>query len=264
MAIFDVGSLAYQTTSVATGFVSTIFSLARWHGPHLPEGRHHHRPGHRQHRLRRRHRGHPVLRCAGRPGSQLISRDRFHPVGDDLYRYVSGGRRARDRRVGGLTDGAHAGVGDDPHRRLHPPAPGTPHAFLYKRACLRSTWAGRGCGQRRGSRWHKRTRSASPLRGVRSGRSRVQHDLTGGDGDHRDLNVPGGHHPYHHDGDGVHCRDVDRDRVRYAAEEIAQVTQQRGSVFTDSAFQYAHGTATTFWQINAVPSLVKSSDVGAS
>ena len=48
-------------------------------------------------------------------------------------------------------------------------------------------------------------------------------------------------------------------------QEIAQVNgNNAGSVFTNSALQYAHGTATTFWQINAVPSLVKSSDVGAT
>jgi hypothetical protein len=48
-------------------------------------------------------------------------------------------------------------------------------------------------------------------------------------------------------------------------QEIAQVNgSNAGSVFTNSALQYAHGTATTFWQINAVPSLVKSSDVGAT
>ena len=48
-------------------------------------------------------------------------------------------------------------------------------------------------------------------------------------------------------------------------QEIAQVlASNAGSVITAAPLQYAHGTATTFWQINAVPSLVKSSDVGAT
>lgn len=48
-------------------------------------------------------------------------------------------------------------------------------------------------------------------------------------------------------------------------QEIAQVGgSNAGTVFTLAPLQYAHGTATTFWQINAVPSTVKSSDVGAT
>ena len=48
-------------------------------------------------------------------------------------------------------------------------------------------------------------------------------------------------------------------------QETAQVlANNAGSVITSAPMQYAHGTATTFWQITAQPSLVKSSDVGAT
>jgi len=48
-------------------------------------------------------------------------------------------------------------------------------------------------------------------------------------------------------------------------QEVAQVlATNAGSVITSAPLQYAHGTATTFWQLTAQPSLVKSSDVGAT
>ncbi len=48
-------------------------------------------------------------------------------------------------------------------------------------------------------------------------------------------------------------------------QEIAQVNgSNAGSVFTNAALQYAHGTAATYWQINAVPSLIRSSGIGAT
>ena len=49
-------------------------------------------------------------------------------------------------------------------------------------------------------------------------------------------------------------------------QEIAQVNgNNAGSVFTNTPLTYAHGTATTFWQLNATPGVVRSVDgIGAT
>ena len=48
-------------------------------------------------------------------------------------------------------------------------------------------------------------------------------------------------------------------------QELAQVlANNAGSAITAAPLQFAHGTATTFSQITAVPSVVKSSDIGAT
>ena len=48
-------------------------------------------------------------------------------------------------------------------------------------------------------------------------------------------------------------------------QEIAQVlASNAGSVITAAPLTYAHGTASTFWQITAAPSLIRSSAIGAT
>ena len=48
-------------------------------------------------------------------------------------------------------------------------------------------------------------------------------------------------------------------------QEIAQVNgSNAGSVFTNGPLTYSHGTASTFWQITAAPSLIRSSAIGAT
>ena len=78
---------------------------------------------------------------------------------------------------------------------------------------------------------------------------------------------PGGHHP-HHQRTGTSFTAgmwiaIESGTPR---QEIAQVNWRitPGRCSRTAPLQYAHGTAATFWQITAVPSLVKSSDVGAT
>ena len=48
-------------------------------------------------------------------------------------------------------------------------------------------------------------------------------------------------------------------------QEIAQVNgTNAGSVFTNGPLTYVHGTASTFSQITAAPSLIRSSAIGAT
>ena len=138
-----------------------------------------------------------------------------------------------------------------------PSSAGTPHAFLYNEGGSPVYLGGSGVSTAQGLALAPNDKIRLPYAGGTIWAvSGYQTILAAGDGDHRDDDVPGRDHPHHFGGTAATALFTAGMWIAIESgtprQETAQVlATNAGSVITSAPMQYAHGTATTFWQLTA-------------